>query len=93
MVWHAEDTGLLQNTPNYGSRPHKSAHSALLLKCLSYDYIRYLKLDAAVFNNDAKGCYDRIIPTFGMASCMRAGLPEAAVLFFLKTFSSIQFWI
>ena len=75
MVWQAEDTNMLDNIPQYGTRPHKTPHSALYLKVLSYDYIRYMKKTSAVFNNDAKGCYDRIIPSFGMAACRRAGLP------------------
>ena len=81
MVWHAEDTKSLDNIPQYGSQPHKTPHSALFLKVVSYDYIRYLKLNAAVFNNGAKGCYDRIIPTFGMAACRRVGMPLNTITF------------
>ena len=93
MVWHAEDTKSLEGIPQYGSRPNKTPHSALFLKVISYDYIRYLKLNAAVFNNDAKGCSDRIIPTFGMAACQRVGMPLNAIYLFLLIIRQMQFWV
>ena len=37
--------------------------SSLLLKVLSFDHIRILRVLATVFNNDASACYDRILPT------------------------------
>ena len=93
MVWHAEDNNALEHIPQYGSRPHKTPHSALYLKVLSYDYLRHTRTNAAVFNNDAKGCYDRIIPSFGMASCRRVGLPSNAINLLLLTLSQMQFWV
>jgi hypothetical protein len=38
-------------------------------KYLSFDLIWQLQQDASVFNNDAKGWYDRIIPSIGMLEC------------------------
>lgn len=40
--------------------------SVLLLKVVSYDYIRLRRTTAVVFNNDAKACYDRVIPSIGL---------------------------
>ena len=93
MVWQAEDNRVLEHIPQYGSRPNKTPHSALFLKVLSYDYIRYTRTTSAVFNNDAKGCYDRIIPSFGMAACRRVGLPIEAINLFLTTLRQMQFWV
>ena len=58
MVWHATQYHAFQNVPQFGSRPWHSCQSALLLKVLSYDYIRYHRLTAAILNNNAKGCYN-----------------------------------
>ena len=46
---------------NFGGRPGHRVHSALLLKTLSYDYIRYTPLNAIIFNNDAKACFEASI--------------------------------
>ena len=52
-----------------------------------------MKKTSAVFNNDAKGCYDRIIPSFGMAACRRVGLPSNVINLFLTTLRQMQFWV
>jgi len=93
MVWHAEDSHALDRVPQFGTRPGKSPQDALLLKVLSYDYIRYRREESAVFNNDAKGCYDRIIPCYGMACSRRLGVPLPAIRMMLSALFSMQFWV
>ena len=45
-----------------GNRPGYQCSSAVLSKGISFDIIRLLRAPATIFNNDAKACYDRIIP-------------------------------
>ena len=56
LVHHALSQNAL--TPlNFGGRLGCRIHSALLLKTLSYDYIRYTRLNAIIFNNDANAFF------------------------------------
>jgi len=45
----------------HGSRASRRCHSAVLNKVLTYEIHRYSKKPLAYIENDAKGCYDRII--------------------------------
>ena len=87
---------LAQNalTPlNFGGRPGCRVHSALLLKTLSYDYIRYTCLNAIIFNNNAKACFDRIIPSIGLMAIERLGMPPTASVCMLATIQGMKFFI
>ena len=92
LVHHA----LAQNalTPlNFRGRPGYRVHSALLLKTLSYDYIRYIRLNAIIFNNDAKACFDRIIPSIGLMATKQLGMPPTASACMLATIQGMKFFI
>ena len=92
LVHHA----LAQNalTPlNFGGRPGCRVHSALLSKTLSYDCIRYTRLNAIIFNNDAKACFDRIIPSIGLMATERLGMPPTASACMLATIQGMKFFI
>ena len=87
---------LAQNalTPlTFGGKPGCRVHSALLLKTLSYDYIRYTRLNAIIFNNDAKACFDRIIPSIGLMATERLGMPPTASACMLATIQGMKFFI
>jgi hypothetical protein len=45
----------------HGSRPSRMCHSAVLNKVLTYEVHHYKKQSLAYIENDAVGCYDRII--------------------------------
>ena len=92
LVHHA----LAQNalTPlNFGGRPGCRVHSALLLKTLSYDYIRYTCLNTNIFNNDAKACFGRIIPSIGLMATECLGMPPTASACMLATIQGMKFFI
>lgn len=91
LVWHAEDNGHFSNTSQYGSRPGKTAISAVLLKRLTYDIIRQTATESAMLMNDAAGCYDSIIPSFGAISCMRLGLPRVAAECLLRILRQMRY--
>jgi hypothetical protein len=46
----------------WGSRTGRSANSVVLLKHFTYEMMNLTKSDGATFDNDAKACFDRIIP-------------------------------
>jgi hypothetical protein len=62
----------------YGSRKDKMCISALLLKRISYDHIWQTRMDAIMFDNDARACYDRIIPSLAAMMSRRAGMTRNA---------------
>lgn len=49
-----------------------------MLKTLSYDFAALTRTDMGTFDNDAKSCYDRIIPALAMLRSRHLGLPKAA---------------
>lgn len=63
---------------------------ALFLSRLEKDLIRQTKCNSAHMDNDATGCYDRIITSLGMIACRRLGMPtnvircQAETLFHMK---------
>ena len=52
---------------------------ALFLSRLSKDLATQLKQNSASMDNDATGCYDRIIVSLGMIACRRLGMPKNAI--------------
>eukprot|EP00957_Ditylum_brightwellii_P084201 6402285-Ditylum_brightwellii.AAC.1 len=46
----------------FGNRKGKTSLDALLLKIVTMDSLRLFCLNSAVLNNNAKACYDRMIP-------------------------------
>ena len=98
LLWgkHHVHHALAQNalTPlNFGGRPGCRVHSALLLEVLSYDYIRYTQLNAIIFKNNAKACFDRIIPSIGLIATERVGMPPTASACMLTTIQGMKFFI
>ena len=78
MVKNAEQAEAL-NDQQHGSRPRRMTTDALFLSRLSKDLIRQLKSNSAHMDNDATGCYDRIVTSLGMLACRRLGVPRTAI--------------
>jgi hypothetical protein len=49
------------------------------LSRLEKDILRQTRTNSAHMDNDATGCYDRIIPSMGMLACRRLGMPTKAI--------------
>ena len=78
---------------NFGGRPGARVHSALLLKTISYDYLCFTWHNAIIFNNNAKACSDRIIPSLGLMATGRLGKPQPAMAGLISTIKGMHFVI
>ena len=78
MVKNAEKAKAL-NDQQHGSRLRRMTTDALFLARLEKDLIRQTKANSAHMDNDATGCYDRVITALGMIACRRLGMPESAI--------------
>ena len=78
---------------NFGSHPGVRVHSALLLKTISYDYLRYTRQNTIIFDNDAKACFDRIIMSLGLMATEQLGMPPAATTSMLATIKGMHYYI
>jgi hypothetical protein len=67
------------NDQQHGSRPRRVTSDALFLARFEKDLIRQLKINSAHMDNDATGCYDRIMVSLGMIACRRLGMPLSAI--------------
>ncbi len=71
---HLEDNTMVPGM-QYGSRPGRNCHSAVLQKVLSHDIVRLTRTTAAFLENDAIGCYDRLMNNLLLLILVKVGLP------------------
>jgi hypothetical protein len=69
-----EDNQMLMDM-QFGSRPGRRCISAVLKKVLEHDHIRLLKKTAAFVENDATGCYDRLMNNLILMVLKKLGIP------------------
>ena len=90
-MWSAQKFGIYM--PTQRAQPGNVCIAAALNKVLSYDMIRQTKKIAASFDNDAKGCYDKIVPPQAMINCRRLGLPKSAAQMLTKILNNTVYRI
>jgi len=78
LLHHLNDMGLLP-TMQHGSVPGKHCLSAVLKKILSHDYLRVTKLSGAFIENDAVGCYDRLVNNLVLMLMAKLGMPKTVI--------------
>ena len=76
MLWNAEDNGCFNGIPQGGGRKNFVYHDTALKTRITYDLCRQYKHDAAVIENDATKCYDRIIGGISAVANARLGVPS-----------------
>ena len=77
----------------YGSRKGIQGQSATLNKVLTLDIVRYYAEPAAIVDNDAKACYDRMIPVVLSYALIRLGLPKKLTRFMCRWLEEATYFI
>jgi len=80
MMYRALDSNLLHPS-SYSSTPGKTCQEASLHKVLMMDMMRLCKMVGGIFDCDATGCFDRMIPAFIPSHTRRLGLPKSVSCF------------
>ena len=83
MIWEAVKNDKL-HPASYGSTPGKMASSAVLQKVLSIDQLRIEQRAGGLFDCDATGCYDRIIPPLAAIHLQSLGLEDLIAVFLAR---------
>ena len=83
MVYNAVDKHLLHDS-SYGSTPGRTCQEACIQKVLTMDMMRMTRAVGGVFDCDATGCYDRILPAFQSIHTRRLGLQKNVATFVTK---------
>lgn len=78
LMHKLEDLGLISNM-QYGSRPNKLCKSATLNKQLTFEILRYKKETVVFIENDAVGCYDRIVNQLVLLMLRKLGVTQSAL--------------
>jgi hypothetical protein len=75
------------------ARPGHQCIDAVHKKTLTYDIARILATNLAVLDNDATGCYDRIIVALGMIAALRLGMPRNAVRMHAQALAKMKYFV
>jgi hypothetical protein len=68
-----------------GSRKHHQSNTAGLNKRLTMDILRQRRQAGALYSNDAKSCYDRIVHMIASLAMRRTGMPAEPVRSMFET--------
>jgi hypothetical protein len=74
LAHHLEDFNMISPMQD-GSRPGRQCISAVLKKVMAHDYVRLTVSTAAFIENDAIGCYDRLVNNLILMLLKKLGLP------------------
>ena len=77
----------------YGSRDGQISISAVFNKVLTFDLARMLRHVMATEENDAIGCYDRIMQQLVALYLMRMGIAIAAITCVCRTFDEAKHYV
>jgi hypothetical protein len=76
LLHHMHDFGLLPDM-HYGLVPGKHCLSAVLKKVLCHDHLRLTKRSGVFLENDATGCYDRLVNNLVLMILIKLGLTRS----------------
>ena len=83
MMRHAVAENLLCEE-SFGSTPGKMAVSALMQKTLAIDQLRIERRAGGLFDCDASGCYDRILPPLASVHLQSLGVQQSIGTFLAR---------
>jgi hypothetical protein len=81
-----EDINIIPDM-QYGSRPGKLCISPVLNKQLTHDIVRQTRTTIAVIENDAVGCYDRLMNPLILLAMRWLGVPKSLARSIAQTWS------
>jgi hypothetical protein len=90
LVYQGEDSNCFGNQ-QHGLRPRHQAMNAVHMKTPTYDLTRILSL--IMFDNDATGCFDRIIVSLAMIAALRLGMPRSAAQMHSSVLLHMQYFV
>jgi len=90
-VYQGEDNECFGN--QQFARPRHQCIDAVYKKTLTYDMARILIVTLAIFDNDASGCYDRIIVALGMIAALRLNLPKSGAKMHAGTLKRMKYYV
>ncbi len=89
MMRYAVHNNLLEEE-SFGSTPGKMATSALVQKLVSVDQLRIERRAGGIFDCDASGCYDRILPPLASVHLQALGLHKSIGTFLSRLMFQAQ---
>ena len=92
FMYHNEENHAFHDNQHEG-RCGRQPQSYILNKILSLEVICHYGEDVALVNNDAKACYDRIIPYLTTYMLRRLGLPYFLSKFMCTVLKQMQYSI
>ena len=92
LIHHANDNMAIHKSA-FGSVPGRTAQSALLQKKLSIDVLRQDRICGTVFECDATGCFDIILPQFQTIHTRRMGLVKNTAVVIAQTLQKMKRYV
>ena len=92
MMSHAEKCGEISDD-QYGGRKQRQATSVILNKCMYYAISKQTLKTAAYMDDDAKACYDRVIPQLSEIESQKWGLTYKAANLATRIIQSQRFYV
>ena len=77
----------------YGGRKGRQPQSAILNKILTLDIVRYQAEETGLLDNDAKACYDRVLPYLTAFMLRRLGMPYYLTRFMCVVLREMEYKI
>lgn len=90
LIKHVEQKRLLTNA-SFGSRPNRAATDELLLKEMTYSYALLTRTNLGEVFNDAKSCYDRIIPFLARIVARYYGMQDPPTKTLATCFNNMKY--
>lgn len=90
MMWQAETRGSI-NDGQYGGRKDRNPQSLVLFEELKNEICRFSRKSLVNFDNDAKSCYDRILPSVASLLGRVQGIHKHVVFVHAKTLEEARY--